>query len=460
MSLVSRHPTESESRAETPAERGGVREVFDLAYPVVLTTLSTTAMGVVDSAMVGRLGATELAAVGFGGVWLWTLFALFFGAGTGVQTFVSQADGAGDPHTCGAWVWHALYALAPAIVALLLIVAALLAPWVAWMGPSEALGRGAIGYIGARLPGELGVLVGMTAASFFRGLGDTRTPLYATLAGNVVNAVLDYGLIFGALGMPALGVTGAGLATSVGHWVVGIAMLVLLLRPAMRERYGTAPAALDVRQIRRFLRTGAPIGGEWFLGMTSFAVFTTLVARMGDLEMAASQVFIVLLSLSFMQAMGISMAAATLVGRYVGAGDPEAAERSFRASVKLGAGLGVLIAALFLAFPGPLIHLFTDDPRVIALGAPLLAMGALFQLFDAIGIIAEGALRGAGDTRWPFLAHTVAGWGFFVPAAWTLGIGLGFGLFGAWCGGLFYVIALATVMVRRFRSGAWRGITI
>jgi MATE family multidrug resistance protein len=228
----------------------------------------------------------------------------------------------------------------------------------------------------------------------------------------------------------------------------------------MRERYATGPIGPDVQAIRRFLRTGAPIGGEWFLGMTSFAVFTTLVARMGDLEMAASQVFVVLLSLSFMQAMGISMAAATLVGRYVGAGDSASAERSFRASVMLGAGLGVAIAGLFLAFPEPLIHLFTDDPRVIALGAPLLAMGALFQLFDAIGIIAEGALRGAGDTRWPFLAHTLAGWGFFVPTAWTLGIGLGLGLFGAWCGGLIYVVALASLMVWRFRSGAWRGITI
>jgi MATE family multidrug resistance protein len=459
MSLVSRHPTEADPRAAVP-ERGGIREVFDLAYPVVLTTLSTTAMGVVDSAMVGRLGATELAAVGFGGVWLWTLFALFYGAGTGVQTFVSQADGAGDARACGSWVWHGLHALAPPLVAVLLVIAALLDPWIAWMGTSDALGSGAAGYIGARLPGELGILVGMTVASFFRGLGDTRTPLYATLAGNLVNAVLDYGLIFGELGMPEMGVPGAGLATSVGHWVAGVAMLVLLLRPSMRERYATGPIGPDVQAIRRVLRTGAPIGGEWFLGMTSVAVFTTLVARMGDLEMAASQVFVVLLSLSFMQAMGISMAAATLVGRYVGAGDPASAERSFRASVMLGAGLGVAIAGLFLAFPEPLIHLFTDDPRVIALGAPLLAMGALFQLFDAIGIIAEGALRGAGDTRWPFLAHTLAGWGFFVPTAWTLGIGLGLGLFGAWCGGLIYVVALASLMVWRFRSGAWRGITI
>jgi MATE family multidrug resistance protein len=458
MSLVTRRP--DGSSAAPAQERGGIHEVFDLAYPVVLTTLSTTLMGVVDSAMVGRLGATELAAVGFGGIWLWTLFSLFYGSASGVQTFVSQADGADDTRACGAWVWQGLYALIPAMLVVLFLVGALLDPLIAWMGPSEALGGEATSYIRARLPGELGIVVGMAAASFFRGLGDTRTPLYATIGGNVVNAVLDYGLIFGELGLPGWGVFGAGVATAVGHWCSTLLMLVLLLRPATRAARATQPVAPDAQAMRRFLRTSAPIGGEWFLGMTSFAVFTTLVARMGDLEMAASQVFVVLLSLSFMQAMGISIAAATLVGRFVGARDPDAAERSFRSSLVLGGALGVGIAVLYLIVPGPLFRIFTDDPAVIALGTPLLAMGAFFQLFDAIGIISEGALRGAGDTRWPFIAHTVAGWGFFVPAAYTLGIGLGFGLFGAWCGGLVYVFALSSVMTWRFRSGAWRRIKI
>jgi len=110
--------------------------------------------------------------------------------------------------------------------------------------------------------------------------------------------------------------------------------------------------------------------------------------------------------------------------------------------------------------PQTLLRLFTDDPAVIALGAPLLAMGAIFQLFDAAGIIAEGALRGAGDTRWPFVAHTLLGWGFFVPVAYTLGVTYGHGLRGAWFGGVLYVVLLAAVLIWRFRSGAWRRIQI
>ncbi len=138
--------------------------------------------------------------------------------------------------------------------------------------------------------------------------------------------------------------------------------------------------------------------------------------------MAASQAFVMLLSLSFMQAIGVSIAASTLVGRYVGAGDREAVRRSFGSALILGVGVATLVAALFVALPGPLLRIFSDDPAVVTLGGSLLVLGALFQLFDAIAIITEGALRGAGDTRWPFFVQTALGWGFFLPLAYTLGV--------------------------------------
>jgi MATE family multidrug resistance protein len=446
--------------ARTAARSGSVREVFDLAYPVVLTQISTTAMGVVDAAMVGRLGPTPLAAVGLGGIWLWTLFSLFYGTASGVQTFVSQADGAGQRAHCGAWVWHGAYSVVPATLVTVLAVGPAIGPLVELLGPSPELQSSAVAYIASRLPGEVGVAVVMVLMAFFRGIGDTRTPLYVMLAANVVNAVLDYGLIFGKLGLPEWGVRGAGAATAIGMWFSAGALYLAYRWRASHEGYRGEPVAPSARTALRFLRTGAPVGGQWCLGMTSFAAFTTLVARMGDAEMAASQAFLVLLSISFMQAVGIAIAAATLVGRYVGARDHEAAVRSFRSALLLGALLATGVAALFVAVPGALLRIFTDDPTVIALGIPLLAFGALFQLFDAAGIIAEGALRGAGDTRWPFALHTVLGWGFFVPCTWVLGFVLDRGLTGAWLGGTVYVGMLATGLVWRFQSGRWRHIQI
>jgi MATE family multidrug resistance protein len=398
--------------------------------------------------------------VGFASIWMWTLFSLLIGTASGIQTFVSQADGANHPERCGRWAWHGFYAVVPAAGVLTALLLPLVGPLLALLGPSPELQATAAAYTTSRLAGEAAFVFAMVMTSFFRGLGDTRTPLYATLLANAVNAVLDYGLIFGELGLPAWGVRGAGAATAVGSWVGAIAMFVAFRRRRVAERFDTRPIAPNPSEIARFLRTSAPIGGQWCIGMTSFAFFTTVVARMGDESMAASQAFVMLLSLSFMQAIGISTAASTLVGRYVGANDPESVDRSFRSSIRIGLGLSSFIALLFIAIPGPLLRIFSDDPGVVSLGRPLLAVGALFQIFDFLAIVTEGALRGAGDTRWPFVIETALGWGFFIPLAYTLGVALEGGLTGAWIGGLIYVIALAALLLRRFNSGAWRRIGI
>jgi MATE family multidrug resistance protein len=442
------------------AARGGLREVAGLAWPVIVSQMSSTLMGVVDTAMVGHLGATELAAVGFAHIWTWTLFSVFIGTASGVQTFVAQHHGAGDERRCGAWVWQALVVVAPAAALVAALVGATAPLWLAALGPSPALQASALAFLPGRLVGLVGTTVAFTWVSFFRGIGDTRTPMLGAVLANVVNATLAYALIFGELGLPQLGVTGSGVAMAVGEWSFALFLAAAASRRALRARYGTAALALHAAEIRRVLRTGLPIGGQWVLDMAAFAVFTTLVARMSDASMAASQAFISLLSLSFMQASGLSVAAATLVGRYVGAGDPASAERSFRTALALAGALGGSVAVLFLTVPELLLGLYSEDADVLALGGPLLALGAGFQLLDALGIASSGALRGAGDTRWPFLMQASLAWFVFLPAAWLFGIALGGGLTGAWAGGLVYVTALAVAFVWRFRAGAWRRIRI
>jgi MATE family multidrug resistance protein len=452
--------TKTAGRRSEDALAGGLREVLELAYPVILTQLSRTAMGLVDSAMVGRLGAVELAAVGFGGIWLWTIFSFFYGSATGVQTFVSQAHGAQRPRECGPWAWQAFYALFPVAILTALLFAVALKPALWLLAPSDALQSTSMSYILARLPGELTFVGSMVMVSFFRGLGDTRTPLYITLGANVVNAALDYVLIFGKFGMPAWGVSGAGIATSLATFCAIVALFTMLQRRAMRRRFSTGPIGPNREAIWRFLRTGAPIGGQWFLDMMAFALFTTLVARMGDAEMAATQALLMLLSLAFMQAVGISVATSTLVGRYIGARVLEAARRTFRSALLLGGILSSAVALLFVSIPRPLLRIFTDDPTVLDMGLPLIWLCAAFQFFDCAAIVSEGALRGAGDTRWPFAVQTALNWMFFLPLAYLLAVVLGHGLTGAWVAELIYIAVLAAVMMWRFRSGAWERIRI
>ncbi len=448
---------ERTSRAAAP---GGLREVAALAYPIVLTQMSITAMGVVDAAIVGRLGAAALGSVGLGGMWVWTFTSFFVGTSTGVQTFVAQQHGAGRERTCGAWSWQGLASIVPPAAVAALATGLGAGLFIDQLVGSREMAPLATGYMRARSLGLVGITAAVSMSSFFRGVGDTRTPLYATLAANAVNLVLDFGLVFGLFGLPRLGVVGAGLATSISEWVYFGILALLFLSPRLSARFDTRFRRPVAAEIKRLWRIGVPIGGQWLLEMLSFAVFTTLVARMGDAAMAASHAFIQLLSLSFMQATGISTAAATLVGRYIGAGEPGRVERSFRSSIVLGSALGGAIALLFVALPGVLIGLFSSDPAVLAYGRPLLAIGALYQFVDALGIVTDGALRGAGDTRWPFAVRCALSWLVFLPAAYLFAFPLGGGLTGAWLGGLVYTTLLTLYLTWRFRSGAWRRISI
>lgn len=444
--------------ARAPA--GGVRQVALLAYPIVLTQISHTVMHVVDSIFVGRIGAAELGALGFAGIWLWTVFCVFNGALNGVQTFVSQAHGAGENGSCGRWVWQALWSVVPPMAIVMFGFAVAAPALLVWLAPTPELVQPVIEYVRVRPIGFVGLTFWIAIATFFRGIGDTRTPLVAAIVAEAVNAVLAYGLVLGHLGLPRLGIAGAGIATSIAEWVGAGVLLGAFLRRRVRHEYVTRMVAPRLAEIRRFLWTGAPIGGQWLLDMSSFALFTTLVARMGTASMAANQSMLSLLSLSFMQAIGIGLATTTLVGRYKGADDLASATRSYHSAMKLAVGLALGIAALFVLAPEALTRMYTDDPEVLALARPLLALGAAFQLFDALQIVAAGALRGAGDTRWPFLVQTALAWFVRLPLAWLLAITLGYGVIGAWYAEFAFILALSMAVIWRFRSGVWREVQI
>jgi MATE family multidrug resistance protein len=281
----------------------------------------------------------------------------------------------------------------------------------------------------------------------------------ASLVATSLNAVMDYALIFGKLGFPAWGVAGAGAATALAE-CTGAAVLWLAYRRKKFARFATAPVAPSRIDVARFLRTSMPIGGQWFIEMSSFALFSTLLALMGDASMAASQALIALLSLSFMQAVGIGIASATLVGRSVGAQDPAAAVRTHRHALGLGCVVATAVALLLLATPETLVRLFTTDPEVIRLGAPLVRLGAGVQVFDALNIVASGSLRGAGDTRWPFAAQSLVAWCVSLPLAWIVGVWLGQGVFGAWAALMVGMGVLTVTLLLRFRGGAWRHVRI
>jgi MATE family multidrug resistance protein len=442
------------------AKPGGLSEVFWLALPVVMQTLAETVMNVIDSAFVGRLGTTALGAFGFASIWVWTLLVPIAGVTMGVQAFVSRHDGAREPEQCGRWVWQALWLMVPLMLVLAVALVAGLPALFGAIGAEPQLRELAVAYGVARLWGAPAIVVEFAVSSFFRGIGDTRTPLLAACVGVLVDVLAAFTLVFGMWGMPQLGIVGAGYAQSAGSYAIAAVLLWALLTRRVRERYATAPVWPEPAAVLRFLRTSAPIGGQWLLDMASFAIFTSAVACMGSVAMAASQALLQLLALSFMQASALGTAAGTLVGRYLGARDLEAAARSFRSAQLLALGLGLGIAVLFVGAPQLLIGLFVHDAEVIALARPLLSLGALFQVLDAIGIVAAGSLRGAGDTRWPFLVQATLAWALRLPMVYLFAVVLRRGVFGAWSGELVYIGVLGLMLVLRFRAGHWQKVQI
>lgn len=171
-------PLDAPVAAPVQSAAGGLREVVTLALPVILTNLSATLMMTTDAAMVGRLGATELGAVGYAGIWYWTALSLFSGAATGVQTFVAQAHGRGDASACGAWAWQGLYAVVPLAALGIAAFALGFEHLLSILSPAAGLAPIAASYIHARAFGVVGITAAMVLSGFFRGFGNTRVPLY------------------------------------------------------------------------------------------------------------------------------------------------------------------------------------------------------------------------------------------------------------------------------------------
>ncbi|HWN80894.1 MAG TPA: MATE family efflux transporter, partial [Candidatus Udaeobacter sp.] len=287
-------------------------------------------------------------------------------------------------------------------------------------------------------------------------IGDTRTPMVVALLANLSNVVFDYLLIFGHAGFPRMGVAGAAWAT-VGSCAFQAAILFwIFLRRGRKE--GHLPERVvgpSAAEMLRLLRVGVPVGVQWVLDMGSWTAFTTIVAGLGEVQAAANQVAVSILHLSFMPGYGISVAATTLVGQYLGAGNPRAAIRSAHHALRLGVIFMCTMGAAFCLLRGTLVRAFNADPAVIAVGERLLVIAAIFQVFDAMNLVLSGVLRGAGDTRFPMLATIVMAWIVFLPLAWFLSVPLGFGVVGGWAAIIAWTLGLALVLGWRFRQRKW-----
>jgi multidrug resistance protein, MATE family len=430
--------------------RAELRALLTLAIPAVVAQVGMMFMGVVDTVMVGHLSAQALAAVALGNLYFFGVAIFAMGILMALDPVVAQAVGAQDEPAIARGIQRGmLLAFVLALPAMLLMIP--VRPVLEWLRQSPEVVPLATTYVWTIIPGVLPFLAFVVFRQTLQAMGLMRPIVLTIIAANILNAVLNWVLIFGRLGAPALGVTGAALATTLSRWAMAV-MLVTLGWPALRHHLRTfRPEVLHLRPLGRLLRLGAPIGIQTQLEYTAFGLTGLLMGILGIDQLAGHQVALNLASLTYMVQLGVSAATAVLVGQAVGRNEPHDARRSARAGLVLGASFMLVTGVLFLTAPRLLAGLYTSSDAVLLVAASLLPLAGLFQVFDGIQVVASGVLRGLGDTRAPMLINLFGFWAVGIPVSLLLAFPGGMGAQGLWWGLVLGLAAVAVILLGRVR---------
>ena len=432
---------------------------------MVLARSTQAVIGFCDALMIAPLGEDALAATTTGAMNAFSVAILPMGVVFIVQSFAAQLTGKGDLVGARRYAWYGL--ILSGVTALIGFAALpLIGPALGLMPFEPPVADLMTDYLVIRLL-ALGAMVGTEAlGNWFGGLGNTRVQMIAGIVAMVVNVALNWVFIFGHLGAPALGVAGAALASAIASWL-GFGVVAFAFA---RGWGGTRPAgggalALRRSELMRVLRFGLPNGLNWFLEFAAFLLFINVVmADLGTTVLAAFMVVMSINSVSFMPAFGLSSSGAILAGQAIGAGRKDDVPGIWFLTARTTATWMCAVGLSYLFLPDVLVSIFAppdeDSTKLMEVGTVLVAMSAVWQLFDAIGMTLSETLRAAGDTSWTLWARIILAWVFFVPISILTVIVLDGGHVAAMLCIAVYIAVLAALFFWRFRSGRWRAIDL
>ncbi|MBM3316375.1 MAG: MATE family efflux transporter [Candidatus Eisenbacteria bacterium] len=444
---------------------GGMRELLAVALPMVVSNSCETMMMFANRVFLSWVHPEFMSAAMGGGLTAFMFMTFFIGL-TGYSTaLVAQHLGAGQPRRCPAVVSQALLISLAAYPLLLFCLplghrmfdAARLAP--EQVGPQRE-------YFNILMYGALLGLLRNSLSGFFSGIGRTRVVMIATGLAMAVSVAVSYTLIFGHFGLPALGIRGAALGTLAGSFTGAAILAGVYFGAANRREFGVeARVRFDAPLMRRLLRFGAPSGLEFFLNIMAFNFLVQTFHSYGVSEAAAMTIAFSWDMVSFVPLLGVNIGVISLVGRYMGARDPDTAHKATLSGFKLALTYSAVTFALFSLLPHPLVDLFRtrQDAAAFAEVRPLavfmVRLVALYVMADAVGIVFGGALRGAGDTFRTMLLSVSGHWvlalaGFLMVRVLHAPPRL------TWAVVVALVICLGGVLYLRYRSGHWRRIRV
>lgn len=434
--------------------------VWELAWPTIVAGGMQTLVRWVDLKMVGDLGVEAVAGVAAGGHVYWLIQSVVMAVTTGLVALVARAFGSRDAHLADTALRQGI--TLGALFGLLSLLAAL--PFTAWAIAIYGVDQGVIDYgseyLAWLLVGNVPFTLTFVFGAALRAAGDVRTPLYIGVVANLLNVFLNWVLIYGNLGAPALGVTGAALASSGAMLFQVIVFWMLWKRSRLLMRPTAATFAPDPVMWRRLLRIGYPAaleGALWHFGLLGFL---RVVSIYGTEAFTAYQIGAQILSLAFLPGTGFAMAASTLVGQHLGDRQPDRAASSAWRSLRFSVLSMTLLGAILIAVSEPLARWFLDEPGVAHLTAQFIWVLGAVQPLMAIEFTIGGALRGAGDTRFPlvtiFLGLVICR---VIPAA-ILAYVFHAPVQVVWCALILDYFVKGILLIWRFRAGKWRTIEV
>ncbi len=463
-----------------PKDKQLFKYIFILALPVIVSNISRVLMGLVDTMMVGHLGSKAIASVGMASIVTWTAMAIGIAFRTGTQTLVSRRLGQKLFDQCG---------MAFRNMHLFVFLIGIPLTYICYSNASEIMSFFLKDPETLNLCIEYSLYIYLSLyfiyssfvfQGFYTGIEETKIHMKVVIASNLLNFYLNAGLIFGSnqieeffsnsifnflailwvpFNFPELGVKGAAIGTLIAT-IWGVLHYSFYLFKNEIVKYKVFDLSIDFKMLKKQLIIAYPLAIQEFLVMFSLTIFYKIIAIIGIIELAATQIIFKIMHASFMPAIGIGQACATLVGKYLGEENPDKAELSIKESLRGSLYIMGSVGICFILFSDYIISIFIQDQDVIKLAVPGLRFIGLLQFIDAFCFTLWFALTGAGDTKVPAIFDIINHWLLFVPLCYFLGIYCGYGYWGAWFSFGIMLIFIAIFMFIRFKAGNWKNIKV
>lgn len=449
-----------EATSSTSSKSNPTRELVQLAWPIAAAMLGETAIGLVDTKLVGGLGPGALGGVGIATTLMFLGYSVVFGIMRGVKVRTAHAIGEGRP--LDGFVYARSGVLMGAVTGVVIMVACRdVSGVLRLLGADPAIVPYARDFLAAITLGAPQTCALAALIQHRQAIGDSRTPMVVGIAGNMFNALFAWGLIYGRFGLPACGVRGGGWATATTETLELAVMIALLLRSEKKAReLAGAEETSRVLTFRKASRDvadlGVPTGLQFGAEMLAFTAFTAVLGGIGQHEIAAHQIALNVIRVSFLPGVAVGEAASVLVGRSLGKRELSEADAVAKSGLKVAVGFMALCGVFFAVGGGLVAEFFSKDPAVVTVARRLLLLAALFQVLDAVNIVLRGSLRGAKDVRVAAFIGIGVIWACVPTAAYFLGKLAGLGALGGWIGFVGETTFGSILFWLRWSRGAWR----